>query len=147
MSDQDGKALVRRYFEEIRNQRKRDVSSQIFADDVAVHVDTLQGPETYRGARAIHEALETYLAVFPDLRFTVEDELAEADRVMTRWRAQGTHRGDLMGHAATGRTVTFGGIDVYRIANGKIAEGWTSYDRLVILQQVGGAPTPRQGGG
>jgi steroid delta-isomerase-like uncharacterized protein len=143
MPAQDNKALVRQYFEEVRNQHRREAADALFAADVAVHIDTPVGTDTVRGIRGIQEALAPYLAAFPDLRFTIADQLAEADRVMTRWQAQGTHQGPLLGHAATGRRVTFGGIDVFRVADGRITEGWTSYDRLVILQQIGAVPGPQ----
>ncbi|MGN6811368.1 MAG: ester cyclase [Thermomicrobiales bacterium] len=143
MPAQGNKALVRQYFEEVRNQHRREAAGALFAADVAVHVDTPTGPETVHGILGIQETLAPYLAAFPDLQFTIADQLAEADRVMTRWQAVGTHQGPLMGHAATGRRVTFGGIDVFRVANGRITEGWTSYDRLVILQQIGAVSRPQ----
>lgn len=146
MPEQDNKALIRRYFEEVRNLRHGGVASEIFAPDVVVHVDTPAGSEAIRGVSAIRQTLTAYLRAFPDLRFTIEDQLAEGDRVATRWQARGTHQGELMGVAATSKSVAFGGIDVYRVVGGKIAEGWTSYDRLVVLQQIGAAPIPPRGG-
>jgi steroid delta-isomerase-like uncharacterized protein len=142
MSDQDNKAIVQRYFEDVRNRRDAAVASQVFSPDVVIHVDTPQGSEDVRGIAAIRQALQPYLVAFPDLRFTIEDQIVEGDRVATRWTARGTHRGTLMGHAATGKSVFFGGTDIFRIANGKIVEGWAHYDRLVILQQIGAVDQP-----
>jgi predicted ester cyclase len=99
-----------------------------------------------RGIAAIRQTLQPYLIAFPDRRFTIEGQIAEADRVATRWTAQGTHQGPLMGHAATGRPVSFGGTDIFRIANGKIVEGWAHYDRFVILPQIGAVPAPHPSG-
>jgi steroid delta-isomerase-like uncharacterized protein len=146
MSDQDNKAIVRRYFEDVRNRRDVAAVNQIFSSDIVVYVDTPAGAEAVRGAEAIRQALQPYLVAFPDLRFTIEDQIAEGDRVATRWTARGTHRGPLMGHAATGRSVSFGGTDIFRLADGKIVEGWAHYDRLVILQQLGAAPALHPGG-
>lgn len=145
MSDQQNKAIVQRYFDDVRNQRNRASVSQIFADDVAIHVDTPWGDKIVRGIGPIHQALQAYLIAFPDLQFVIEDQIAEGDKVATHWRARGTHNGALLGHAPTGKQVLFGGTDIFRIANGRIAEGWTHYDRLVILQQIGAIPSPRQG--
>jgi steroid delta-isomerase-like uncharacterized protein len=142
MSDQDNKAIVQRYFEDVRNRQDAAVASQIFSTDVVIHVDTPQGSEAVRGIATIRQALQPYLVAFPDLRFTIEDQIAEGDRVATRWTARGTHQGTLMGHAATGKSVSFGGTDIFRIANGKIVEGWAHYDRLVILQQIGAVDQP-----
>jgi len=145
MPEQENKALVRRYFEEVRNLRHSGIVSEIFAPDVIVHVDTPAGSEAIRGVSAIRQTLTAYLRAFPDLRFTIEDQLADGERVATRWQARGTHQGELMGVAATGKSIAFGGIDVYRVVDGKIAEVWTSYDRLVVLQQIGAAPMPSHG--
>ena len=140
MAEQDSKALIERYFREVRNGRNHDAARQLFADDVAVHVDTPTGQETVRGAAAIRETLKEYASGVSDLHFTVEDQIAEGDKVVVRWQAVGNHRGEMHGVQGTGKRITFGGIDIFRVANGKIAEGWTSYDRLSILQQIGAAP-------
>jgi steroid delta-isomerase-like uncharacterized protein len=75
------------------------------------------------------------------LDFTHEDTLAEGDQVMIRWIMRGTHDGPLMGIPATGKPVTVGGIDVFRIASGQIVELWQNFDHLGMLRQLGVIPT------
>ena len=145
MPDTESKALVRRYFNEIRNARNHAAAQQVFSSDIVLHVETPSGMEEIRGHEAIRQTLQPYLAAFPDLRYTIEDLIAESDKVVARWRAEGTHRGELFGIPATGKRVSFFGTDVFRVAGVKIVEGWTSYDRLVILQQVGAIPIPGRG--
>ena len=92
-------------------------------------------------------AIPRFRAAFPDLHFVLEDVFAEGDKVVVRWTAHGTHRGDIevLGHIphtpATGKQVTFSGVDIYHITGGKLVEGWRSMDRLGLLQQLGVVPT------
>jgi steroid delta-isomerase-like uncharacterized protein len=82
----------------------------------------------------------TLRSAFPDCRMTVEDVVAEGDQVAYRWTFSGTHRGELRGIAATGKRVSISGINVDRIAHGKIAEHWSQADVLGLLQQLGAVP-------
>lgn len=84
------------------------------------------------------------ITAFPDARFTVEDLIAERDRVASRYTFRGTHQGDLMGIPPTGKQVTVTGIIVNRIVNGKSEEGWLNFDALGMLQQLGVAPASGQ---
>lgn len=145
MAERENKALIERYFDEVRNAHQGNVVEQVFSSDVTVHVDTPHGEETIRGVPAIRQTVQEYATALPDLRFTIEDQIAEGEKVVVRWRAEGTHRGELQGVAATGKRVSFAGVDIFRVANGRIAEGWSSYDRLGILQQIGAMPTSGQG--
>jgi predicted ester cyclase len=77
---------------------------------------------------------------FPDLHFTIEDQIAEGDKVVNRVTARGTHLGDFRGIPPTGKQVTVAGITIDRIAGGKLVESWTSWDFLGILQQLGVVP-------
>ncbi len=86
----------------------------------------------------------SYRTAFPGNQLTVEDYLAEGDTVVSRWTGRGTHKGDLMGIAPTGKQVTVTGISIQRIANGKIVEEWSNYDMLGMLQQLGVVPMPGQ---
>jgi steroid delta-isomerase-like uncharacterized protein len=80
-------------------------------------------------------------AAFPDTRMTIEDEIAEGDKVVIRWTIRGTHKGEYMGIAPTGKEVTVTGISVYRIERGKIVEDWSNNDMLGMLQQLGAIPS------
>jgi steroid delta-isomerase-like uncharacterized protein len=86
------------------------------------------------------------VSAFPDLKLMVEDQIAEGDKVVTRWSATGTHQGELLGIPPTGKQTTATGITIDRIQGGKIVETWTHWDNLGLLQQLGvvpqmGAPT------
>ena len=74
---------------------------------------------------------------FPDLQYTVEEEMAERDLVMTRFSARGTNKGPFLGAPPSGRVVNYTGFDLNRIAGGKIVESWVNYDALGLLQQLG----------
>jgi predicted ester cyclase len=77
---------------------------------------------------------------FPDLRVTIEDQVAEGDEVATRWTVRGIHRGEMMGTAATGNRVTFTGTQTDYISGGKIVESWSNWDTLGMLHQIGAVP-------
>jgi steroid delta-isomerase-like uncharacterized protein len=87
------------------------------------------------------QLVQIYRTAFPDLRITVNDQVAEGDKVVTRWTATGTHKGELMGIAPTGKQATVTGIDIERFQDGKLVENYTNYDMLGMLQQLGLAPS------
>jgi steroid delta-isomerase-like uncharacterized protein len=134
MSEQN-KQLVRRGVDEIWNEGHFDVADQIVAEDFVVHATTLN--DEIKGRDGITQYFAALRAAFPDLTFSIDDHIAEADRVVTRWTAQGTHLGAFQGMPATGKSVRVSGIDVDRIAEGKIVECWMNLDELGLLQQLG----------
>jgi predicted ester cyclase len=81
---------------------------------------------------------------FPDVISTIEDIIAEGDKVVARWRSHATHQGEYMGTPPTGKEVEFTGISVYRIEEGKIAESWTVEDQFGLMRQIGAIPEPGQ---
>ena len=81
-------------------------------------------------------------AAFPDVRFTIRQQLAEGDKVMTHKTFQGTHQGPFMGIPATGKQVAFDVIDIFTVANGKLTEHWAVADLLSLMQHLGAVPTP-----
>lgn len=140
MSAEENKALARRGFEEVWSRGNLDLADELLAADFVGR----PGGETIRGREAAKEYVARMRAAFPDITFTIEDQIAEGDMVATRWTATGTHEGDLMGVPPTGKQVTVTGITIQRFADGKVAEGWTSLDTLGMLQQVGAVPAPAQ---
>ncbi len=90
-----------------------------------------------RGQEGFEGLVSMYRSALPDLRIPIEDQIAEGDRVVTRWRARGTHQGELMGNAPTDNPATVTGILVDRISGGKIEEEWVDYDTLHLMQQIG----------
>lgn len=132
------KALVRRAIDEIWNGRNYALIGEVAAGDVVIYGATperdIHGPE---GIAHFYGALHN---AFPDLRFTIEDQIAEGDRVVTRWTATGTHAGEFQGIPPTGSSIKLTGIDIDRIAGDKVVECWPSVDELGLLQQLGALP-------
>ena len=138
MSEQN-KAVTKRVFDEGWNARNLAVCDEVFT---ATHVshdpstgDTPPGPAGLKGV------ISTYTGAFPDLKMTVNDILAEGDRVVVRWTAVGTNTGTMMGMPPTGKTSTVTGMLVNRFENGKIAESWGVWDKAGMLQQLGLMPS------
>jgi len=131
------KAIARREFEEVYSRGNLDLVDEIVAADYVCYDAAL--PEPVRGREGLKQAVSGFREAFPDLTFTVDDQVAEGDTVVTRWTATGTHRGTLFGRKGTGRRVTMTGIDVERFAGGQIVEVWASWDLHGLLRQLGHA--------
>lgn len=137
MSAEENKAIVRRLFEELWNQGKLDVADEIFATDYIFHepvAGEVRGPEGFK------QFVSMYRIAFPDLQFRIEDQIAEGDKIVTRWTATGTHKGELMGISPTSVQVTVTGIGIAHTDGDKIVEFWDNYDALGMLQQLGVVP-------
>jgi steroid delta-isomerase-like uncharacterized protein len=134
MSEQN-KMLVRRAIEEVWNGGNLAAIEEFVAGDFVVHGSTpggdIHGPE---GVRRFFAALRE---AFPDIRFTIEDQIAEGDRVVTRWTARATHTGTFQGVPPTGRPIHMTATDVERIVDGKVVECWSQMDDLGLMQQLG----------
>lgn len=78
-----------------------------------------------------------YRVAFPDAHIALDDIIVAGDKVVTRWTATGTHEGDLMGIPATGTSIRFTGIRIFRVADGRIAEGWVNWDTFGLMRQLG----------
>jgi steroid delta-isomerase-like uncharacterized protein len=134
----DTKAISRRFLEEAFNSGKLDVVDDLVAPEFVNHDAAL--PEPTVGIEAAKASINGYREAFPDLRLTVEQQLAEGELVTTRWSARGTHQGELMGMAATGKQATVTGITIDRIVEGRLVESWTNWDTLGLMQQLGVIP-------
>ncbi len=138
MSTEENKALAQRWIEEAWNKGDLTIVEELIAPNYVLHDPTRPG---LRGHEGIKQSVAMFRTAFPDLRFTIEDQVSEGDKVVIRYTVQGTHQGPLMGIAATGKRGTLTGIDIYRIADGKIEEAWSNWDTLGMLQQVGVIPS------
>ena len=143
MSAEENKAIARRLFEGVWNQGKLDVADEILAADYVFHAPV---PREVRGPEGFKQFVSMYRTAFPDVQYTIEDQIAEGDKVVTRWTCTGTHTGELMGIPPTGVQVTVTGIVIGRIAGGKIVEDWGNWDALGMLQQLGVVPPIGEGG-
>ncbi len=126
------KAIIRRLVEEGMNKHDLSVLTKMYSDCVyhSPVVGELRG-EAYR------QFMASVIAAFPDAVQTVEDQLEEGDKVMTRYSFKGTHKGPLMGIPPTGKQVAFTGMCISRIVDGKIVEEWEEWDTLGLLRQLG----------
>ncbi len=140
MSTDENKAIVRRFYEEL-NTGNLDIVGELLAATAVIHQSGTPGPmdrETFKQLGGL------FFAAFPDARHELEDMIAEADQVVTRFTFRGTQHGDLMGIPPTGKQVTVSGIALDRIASGKIVERRIESDQLGLLQQLGAIPAPGQ---
>jgi len=133
-------ALFRRFIEEVGNRGNLAAVDELMAADFAEH--EVLPPGTPPGREGVKQVFAMIRAALPDLRVTVDDEIAAGDKVVCRQTWRGTHRGDLLGAAPTGKPVEFGVIDIVRVAEGKLVEHWGQADWLGLLQQVGALPPP-----
>ena len=140
MSTQDNKALVRRWVEEVLNTRDVSDQSPAYQLVAADFVGHFPGQPPIEGLEAYRQFGSLYFSAFPDLRITPVDLIAEGDKVTMRYDWRGTHRGELMGIPPTDKQVRTSGISILRVADGKIAEQWDSFDNLGMLQQLGVIP-------
>jgi len=130
MSAEENKALVRREQQELWNHTGNlDAAEELYATEEA---------------DAARQEAADYRQGFPDVANTVEDLIAEGDKVVARWRSRATHKGDYMGIPPTGTEVEVTGITLYRIQGGKIAASWNIEDKLGLMRQIGAFPEPEQ---
>lgn len=136
----DSEQLVRRLVGECVNSNRPDLLPDLVDRDVRVHPGTPGTAPATEGIAALQESFRRFHQVFPDLTIVLDDVIAAGDRVAARWTATGTHRAELAGIPATGASVHWGGIDIYRLVGGKVAEWWRNDDFVGLLRQVGRDP-------
>ena len=142
MSIVENKAIVRRFLEGIFSQGNPDVVDELADPDFVVHDPSSEAGQV--DAEGVKESIAWSHSAFPDLRVTIEDQVAEGDKVATRWRVRGTHQGEMMGVTATGNQVTFTGTQTDYISASKIVESWSNWDTLGMLGQMGAVPVPER---
>ena len=136
-----GEAIVRRFAEEVLNQGNMDTLEEVLAADLLNHNPPPGLPGTREGVKLF---VQGQRAAFPDMQVTVQDVIAEGDKVVLRFVARGTHQGPFAGLPPTGKQVSVAGINIYRLAQGTIVEAWAERDTLGMLQQLGVVPAPGQ---
>jgi steroid delta-isomerase-like uncharacterized protein len=141
MSTEENKAIVRRMTEEFYNQGNVESAERFFADTYMHHDPA--SPQV-RDRDGLKEVLRAFLTGCPDLQITIDQLLAEGDTVTKRWTYHATHTGDLAGLPPTGRRIMMSGLELFRLADGKIVECWLGYDNLSLMQQLGVIPTVEQ---
>ena len=137
MSTEQNKALVRRWFAE--TDRGNDgIVDELCAPDYVDHSPPLPGMGS--GSAAVRQANAALRAAFPDTVHTIEDQIAEGDKVVTRLRARATFTGEILGIPPNGQVVEITGISIHRVAGGKLVEHWANFDSFSFMQQLGAAP-------
>jgi len=140
-STEANKASVRRFYEEVFNKKNRAAIDE-FIDPSCV--DHALPPGLPAGIEGSKQFITMYLTAFPDLHFTVEDLIAEGDKVVARLTVRGTQQGAFMGIPPTSKQTTSTAIDINRFVGGKSVEHWLNMDTLGLLQQLGAMPAPGQ---
>jgi serine phosphatase RsbU (regulator of sigma subunit) len=132
-TEEENKAIFRRYVEEAWNQSNLELADEIF-DRYLAHQPN--GSVLERGPEDVRRFIGEFHSAFPDFHCAIEDQIAQDDRVMTRWRLRGTHQGEFRGLAPTGEEVQINGIGIFRFSSeGKVVESWDSYDQLNLMRQ------------
>jgi steroid delta-isomerase-like uncharacterized protein len=146
MSAEANEALAHRFHMDIFQQGNLAVADEIVTPDFVIHSPGLP-PQMQRGAEGVKQFAAAIRNAFPnDLRITHDDTISAGDKVVIRWSSTGTHNGVFMGIPPTGKPTTVTGIDIFRIAGGKLGELWQNWDQLGLLQQIGAIPAPGQAG-
>ncbi len=137
---ENAKHIVKRLFEEPWTGNFEAIDEFISPDYVG-HDPAV--PEPIRGPAGVRDNIERYIAGFPGGAITVDEQIAEGDKVATRWTGRGTHTGELAGISPTGKDVTVSGLTISRFEGGKVVEEWTTWDTLGMLVQLGADPRAR----
>ena len=144
MSAEENKAVVQRVYEQIFNQGNLDQIEELISPDIVDHEAPPPGMEGLEDIEVLRQFVKMSHDAFPDLQFTVEDMIAEGDKVAARYTMRGTHQGEFMGMAPTGNRIEVTGTDIMRCEDGKIAEHWGNFDDLGMMQQLGVIPEQGQ---
>ena len=138
MSVEENKSIVRRYVEAVLNKGDEATAKEVLSADFVFHIPD----KDLRGLGEFRQYMEMSHSGMPDSQFTIDDVIAEADKVVFCWTLTGTHTGEFMGIPATNRKISSRGTSVIRVSGGKIVEIWPYWDRLTLMQQLGVAPKP-----
>jgi steroid delta-isomerase-like uncharacterized protein len=136
MSVEENLQLMRRWFQEVWNEGKTESIHEFLAPD-AIGIGELEDGRPLRGPAEFVPFVERIRGAFPDINIVVEDAFGAEDKVVLRWSATMTHRGDHLGMPASGQRVRIAGMSIARIRDKQIIEGWDNWDQLGMLKQIG----------
>lgn len=142
MSAEENRAVIRRAYDELWNEREVSVVDELVAEDFLNHAAP---PGRQRGRQGLKDVVRMFEGAFPDFRYEVEDVISEGEKVAVRDVFTGTHRGEFMGVPATGNRVAMEAIHIYRFGGGKLAEHWVARDDLGMMRQLGAVPALGRG--
>jgi predicted ester cyclase len=144
MSTEENKANLHRTIEEVFNKGNLAIVDELINTNSVLY---LPGGQEIKGTEGFKQYVTMVRTAFPDLHFTIEDTVAEGDKVAYRYTWRGTHKGEMMGIAPTGKQVTATGMSIVYFVGGKGGDAWVSGDNLSMMQQLGVVPPIGQGGG
>jgi steroid delta-isomerase-like uncharacterized protein len=136
MMSEHNKMIARRVLDALWNREDFDTVDALVAADYDGHSSTV-----FDGQNGAKQFVPEFRLAFPDFQFVIEDQVADADQVATRWLLRGTHKGTFQGIQPTDKQILMTGITIFRIASGRIIDGWTNEDVLGLMQQIGAIPT------
>lgn len=134
---EEKKRVLHRLLDALSEAEDAVVDALVSPDFVTHHP---RSPDSGRGPESVKYASMLFRRAFPDLRYTIEEMVAEGDRVAMRWVVEGTHTGEYFGFPPTGKRVVFKGTEIVRFSQGKVAERWVNWDTLGLFQQLGIIP-------
>lgn len=140
MSEEENKAITKGFFEKVWTQGNYEAMEEFTASDIAVH----SAWQEFTGVAAYKKYILAYRNAFPDVEFTIEEQIACGDKVVDRFTVSGTHKGDLQGFAPTGKRFKVTGIGISKIKNNKMVEIWGVFDALGMMRQIGAIPPAKQ---
>ncbi len=131
MSPDINKAVCRRHYEEVLTWKRLEVIDEIYGDQIRVGDGDCVSRDQFKSLAVMSTT------AFPDLVVTVHDQIADGDRVVTRWSGEGTHLGDFLGHGGTGKKVRIQAIHIHQVVDGRIVTLWEQIDLLGLSKQLG----------
>jgi steroid delta-isomerase-like uncharacterized protein len=141
MSTDQNKTVARRIVDEAWNKHNPAILDQLFSNDAVVHDP--QNPTITKGPQGAKSTLAIYLRAFPDMKISIEREIADGDYVVQHLLATGTNTGEFNGMPATGKKTNTIGVMTSKIKDGKVVEAWSLFDSLGLMQQLGVIPAPK----
>jgi steroid delta-isomerase-like uncharacterized protein len=141
MSVEENVQLMRRWFQEVWNEGRTQTVYELLSADANGH-GQLEDGSSIRGPAQFLPLVERIRGAFPDINIVVDDAFGAGDKVVVRWSATMTHRGDHLGMPATGKPVRLTGTTIARIQDHQVIEGWDNWDQLGMLRQIGAYATP-----
>lgn len=139
MSAEANTAILRRFFEEVVNKKNLAPVDQFFSPDFVDHIPIPHAP----GSEGLKQFGAAIFNAFPDFNLTVEDTIAEGDKVVARVTNRGTQKGEFLGIAPSGKQAVWGAIWIVRIVGGRVVERWVEFDLLGLMRQLGAVPGPK----
>jgi steroid delta-isomerase-like uncharacterized protein len=139
------KDIARRFMDECWSEGRLEAIPELVSENCSIHDPVF--PSLPAGADSMKRHISTCRSGFPDLKFNIEDTVAERNEVVLHWTARGTHKGQFLGMAPTNKQATVSGTSIFRIDGGKIVEQWADWNLMSLMEQLGMATSPKMEAG